>query len=183
MPDHVSPSDEAALVLRAQAGDGEAFRALVEQYDRRLLYFIRRIVDDGEEAYDVLQAVWLAVYRKLRALEAPQALRVWLYRIAHDQAVSFLRRRRRPLPLDELTEEDVPDDSSPDQVFETAEEVHRALGALSVEHRRVLTLRFLEDMSIDQIAQVLDCPAGTVKSRLHYAKAALRRTIAEHVHG
>jgi RNA polymerase sigma-70 factor (ECF subfamily) len=170
-------SEETELVLLAQQGDGEAFRTLVELYDRRLLYFIRRILDETEEAFDVLQEVWLRVHRDLRDLRSPRAFRVWLYRIAHDRTISALRRSRRAIPLEELPPGEVPVVDLPDSIFEAADLVHVALTALSVDHRRVLTLRFLENMSIQEIADVTECSTGTVKSRLHYAKAALGRRI------
>lgn len=178
--DEFRQSEEA--VLLAQQGDGQAFRTLVELYDRRLLYFIRRILGESEEAFDVLQEVWLRVHRNLHQLRSPRAFRVWLYRIAHDQTISALRRSRRAIPLEEPPLEQVPDVYLPDSIFDAADLVHTALTSLSWDHRRVLTLRFLEDMSIDEIADVLDCSPGTVKSRLHYAKAALGRRIEESTH-
>jgi RNA polymerase sigma-70 factor (ECF subfamily) len=181
--DSLQKSEEALLVLRAQEGDRDAFRSLVDRYDRRLLYFVRRVVNNSEEAYDVVQAVWLHVHRRLRSLRAPQAFRVWIYRIAHDQSVAALRKRTRQPVLDEAPLEDAIVDEAPEPAAEAAELVHAALEHLSIDHRRVLTLRFLEDMSIDEIAEVLTCSSGTIKSRLHYAKAALRRRIEELTHG
>lgn len=181
--DESQKSEEAVLVLLAQQGDREAFRALVELYDRRLLYFIRRILDETEEAFDVLQETWLHVHRNLPKLRSPRAFRIWIYRIAHDQTVSVLRRTRRAMPLEDLPTGELPDENLPDSVFDAADVVHSALGALTVDHRRVLTLRFLEDLSIEDIASVLQCSTGTVKSRLHYAKAALGRQIKDSEHG
>ncbi len=176
--------EERLTVLHAQQGDAAAFRKLVELYDRRLLYFVRRILGEREEAFDVLQSVWLLVHRKLGTLSSPNAFRVWLYRIAHDQAVSELRRRtRQPLHLDEVAQDELPeDDVASVATFASAELVHAGLQNLSVDHRRVLTLRFLEDMSIADIAAVLRCSSGTIKSRLHYAKKALRHRIEELTH-
>ena len=183
MHDGLGQFEEALLVLKAQQGDRAAFRALVEQYDRRLLYFVRRMLDDPDDAFDVLQRVWLEVFRKLPRLHAPQAFRVWLYRFAHDQAISWLRKKRVQIAIEDLPLNGVPDDCPGAAAFETAEALHVALQSLSVDHRRVLTLRFLEDMSIEEIATVLDCSPGTIKSRLHYARAALRRRIEEDEHG
>lgn len=183
MPDleeRLQRTEEALTVSLAQRGDGVAFHRLVDLYDRRLLYFVRRLLSDGEEACDVVQSVWLHVHRSLRKLTSPQAFRVWLYRIAHAQVMTVLRRR--PGKHDEGDNRpvfDVPDDSRDMEVFDNAELVHRALQALTVDQRRVLVLRFLEDMSIDEIAEVLDCKPGTVKSRLYYAKEALRQRIEE----
>jgi RNA polymerase sigma-70 factor (ECF subfamily) len=172
---------ERLTVLHAQQGDRAAFARLVDLYDRRLLYFVRRILGESDGALDVLQSVWLNVYRNLRKLKAPDAFRVWLYRIAHDRAVTELRRRGRlPVLLDDSQVVPAVDGNSVDEsAFDNAELVHVALECLSVDHRRVLTLRFLEDMSIEEIGEVVGCSAGTVKSRLHYAKQALRRRIEE----
>jgi RNA polymerase sigma-70 factor (ECF subfamily) len=176
--DALQEVQERLMVLCAQEGNREAFSRLVDLYDRRLLYFICRILGDSDGALDVLQSVWLIVHRKLRKLRAPDAFRVWLYRIAHDQATIELRRKsRRPMNVDNVESIQPADDPSDDAAsFDNAELVHLALQDLSVEHRRVLTLRFLEDMST---AEVVGLPSGTVKSRLHYAKIALRHRIKE----
>lgn len=181
--DNLQRSEETLLVLRAQEGDRDAFRRLVERYDRRLVYFVRRIVSEIDEAYDVVQATWLHIHRRLRQLRAPQAFRVWIYRIAHDQAIAALRKRtRQPVIIDDPPISDIAEGIEPVPHVESAELVHAALEGLSFDHRRVLTLRFLEDMSIDDIAGVLGCNPGTIKSRLHYAKAALRQRIEELSH-
>jgi len=175
---------ERLLVLCAQAGDRTAFSALVELYDRRLLYFIRRMLGETSDALDVLQTVWLTVHRKLAGLRAPEAFRVWLYRVTHDQAITELRRRSRwPISVDQLESLPPVDDSSLDKTaFENAELVHKGLADLSIDHRRVLTLRFLEEMSLAEIAEVVGQNEGTIKSRLHYAKLALRKRIEELSH-
>jgi RNA polymerase sigma-70 factor (ECF subfamily) len=176
-------SEERLTVILASQGDGPAFRILVEAYDRRLLYFIRRILGDSEDAFDVLQSTWLMVHRNLRKLQTPQAFRVWLYRIAHTQTVSALRKQAgEPTAVEAAELSEVAEDSVDEPTFDNAELVHIGLGALSVDHRRVLTLRFLEGMDVAEIADVLECSPGTVKSRLHYAREALRRRIEELVH-
>jgi len=173
--------NEHLMVLLAQQGNRAAFCRLVDLYDKRLLYFIRRIVGETDEALDILQAVWLIVHRGLWKLKSQNAFRVWLYRIAHHQAVSELRRSsKRPVLIEEIETIQTPDATSVEnEVFDNAELVHVALRDLSVDHRRVLTLRFLEDMTNDEIAEVVGCSPGTIKSRLHYAKHALRRRIKE----
>jgi RNA polymerase sigma-70 factor (ECF subfamily) len=179
--DALQQIQERLVVLCAQEGNREAFSRLVDLYDRRLLYFIYRILGDSDGALDVLQSVWLIVHRKLRKLKSPDAFRVWLYRLAHDQATTELRRKsRRPVPVDNFETTQPANDANDDtESFDSAELVHAALQDLSVDHRRVLTLRFLEDMSTEEIAEVIGLPTGTVKSRLHYAKIALRQRIKE----
>jgi RNA polymerase sigma-70 factor (ECF subfamily) len=86
------------------------------------------------------------------------------------------------MPVEELPLDQVPDITSPDSELDAADVVHAALRALSLDHRRVLTLHFLEDMSVEEVAEVLATNTGTVKSRLHYARAAMRRWIEEREH-
>lgn len=176
--------EERLLVLLAQSGDSNAFGRLIDWYDGRLFYFVQRLLGDADGALDVLQSVWLTVHRQLPKLRSPETFRVWLYRIAHDQAVSELRRKsKRPFPMEEANAPEPPDTAtSHDARFDDAELVHRALQDLSVDHRRVLTLRFLEDMSIEDIAEIVGSGSGTIKSRLHYARAALRQRIEELLH-
>jgi RNA polymerase sigma-70 factor (ECF subfamily) len=179
----LNPLQERLLVLRAQEGDSDAFRILCHAYEARLLYFLRRFTTDEHSARDLLQEVWLEVYRKLGRLRATEAFRRWLYQIAHDRAVSSVRRDRRETEVLEclLSEREV-EAVDEFETSEQAEAVHVALGRLNEDQRVVLTLRFLEDLSIDEIAEVLRLPAGTVKSRLHYAKESLRRLIAKEHH-
>ena len=172
--------DERVWVIRARGGDRAAFTRLVDAYDRRLLYFINRILGDQTAAFDVLQQVWLTVHRKLHRLQSPCAFRVWLYRIAHDCAVNEIRKKsRRPVPVENLENSSEPDQYDAEAAFDNAEIVHLGLERLSTDHRRILTLRFLEEMKVDDIAQVLGCRDGTVKSRLHYALRALRMHVEE----
>ena len=167
------------LVLRCRRGDAAAWRDLIGRWERRLFYYVRRLVGGERDAWAVLQQTWLAAYRAMPSLHEPRALRAWLYRIAHRQAVSHLRRTgatpdAAAEPLDALS--DVPDDEIAFPA-ETAERVHAGLSTLGFAHREVLTLHFLEEMPVAEIAAVLDVPAGTVKSRLFHAKRALRSAI------
>ena len=170
------------LARRCQRGDAQAWRTLVERYEKRLLYFIRRLVDDERDAWDVLQQTWMSALKSIGRLDEPRALRTWLYRIARNESINHLRRDgRRMEASDSEAVENLVDDSADDDTWsaETAEQVHAALAKLSLRHREVLTLHFLEDASVEEIAAVLDVPAGTVKSRLYYARAALREQLEQ----
>jgi RNA polymerase sigma-70 factor (ECF subfamily) len=172
-------SGSGSFVLRAQLGDRAAFHSLVERYQRRLTYYVHRLIGDAEPANDLLQEIWIEVFRRLAGLEATAAFRVWLYRIAHHRAVKYLRRKgiesRAREELATSTIEESTDNNY--ETFENAELVHFALERLTLEHREVLTLRFLEGMDVGEIAAVVGCSEGTAKSRLHYAKAAMRTII------
>lgn len=170
-------SEELSLVRRAQGGDADAFRCLVDIYDRRLLYFVRRFLKDSDRGLDVLQEIWLTMLRKLPSLRSPEAFRVWLYQIAHDRVVDVVRRNTREERLQKTAFEQLTERNGDDPAWalEQAEFVHRALEQLTPEHREVLVLRFLEDMTLEEIAAAVGCNLGTVKSRLHYARQAVRR--------
>lgn len=165
---------DAVLVLRSCAGDDGAFGRLVDRYHQRLLYFVRRLIGANAQAEDIVQEAWLAAYRQLGTLQQPETFRTWLYRIARNRALSFVRDL--PPPATPLDEGDVAGDV-PDEVFtpDDAARIHAGLARLRLDHREALTLRFIEGMSYEQLAAVLECDPGTVKSRLHYAKKALRK--------
>ncbi|MCG6158379.1 RNA polymerase sigma factor [Rubinisphaera margarita] len=181
MNEHDEALTEKLRVMQAQARDEVAFQWLVQQYERRLLYYLHRFTKPAEAA-DLLQDVWLRVYMKLPDLRAPEAFRVWLYKIAHDVAVNQIRKKSRREAaafqrVDETTVSAEPVDDV--ELLENIELVHRALQELSVPHREILTLRFLEDLELNEIASVISCSLGTVKSRLHYARAALLKIVKE----
>jgi RNA polymerase sigma-70 factor, ECF subfamily len=181
--DEMSRLEERIQVLLAQQGDMEAFRRLVILYERRLLYYILRFVDDADQALDELQEVWLSAFRLLRKLETPEAFRVWLYRITHGKTVEFLRRERRlAASVEEAANHAMDVAACEEPVLEDVELVHRALAYISVEHRGVLVLHFLEGMRLEEIAQSLSCPLGTVKSRMYHAKRSLRDVIERLTH-
>ena len=175
--------EEELLVIRAQNGDRAAFAALMDRHERRLVYYLLRLVNDAHTALDVAQDVWLTVFRQLHSLNAPEAFRVWLYRIAHDKAMTWIRRERREADLyASYACEVVTETEGFDLHFDDAEAVHWALGRLPLDQREALTLRFLEGLSLEQMSEVLCCPIGTAKSRLHYAQHAIREELEKHVH-
>jgi RNA polymerase sigma-70 factor (ECF subfamily) len=176
MTDGVDRLFEQVLVIRLQSGDERAFAELVDRYHARLHYYVRRLLPDADDADDVVQEIWLAAFRGIRALRDPRALRVWLYRVARNAALMKLRGERAvetlPVSVAAMSVEDKAE-------FDAAEaaRIHAGLAKLRPEHREVLLLRFLERMSYEQIAEVVGCPLGTVRSRIHYAKRELRNQI------
>lgn len=167
-------------VLAAQKGDHEAFQTLVDTYDRRLVYFIRRFERDVDKALDIVQDVWLTVFRKIGKLESPESFRAWLYRIAHAKIVTHIRQELRADEVNRsLQKNALRPEPLQQKTLEIAEQVHLALDRLSVEHREILTLRFLESMSLEEIAEVLACPLGTVKSRMYYSKLAFQQAVED----
>jgi RNA polymerase sigma-70 factor (ECF subfamily) len=161
------------LILRCQAGDERAFERLFEQFADKTHRYLRGLV--GEAADDVQQEVWLAVYRSIARLAAPPAFRTWLFRTTRHRALDFLRSRKRENEL--LADTDVTAVAglvaAPDSMPSDTELAWEQLDVLSAAHREVLLLRYRDDMSYEQIALVIGCSLGTVRSRLHFAKQRL----------
>lgn len=181
MSDPAADIYERLLVLRCQTGHHEAFGELVERYGPRLGYFLRKLLPQGDRAADLLQEVWIDVFRNLPRLQNAGAFRAWVYRIAHGKAMLELRRNGRISETSEGVElveaREVEREFSP----EDAARIHAALDRLNTTHREVLVLRFLEDLSYEDIGQIIGCPVGTVRSRIHYAKQALQKRLeSEH---
>lgn len=162
-------------VLRCKRGDEQAFDALIHQWEAKLLFYVRRLVGTEEDAWDVLQQTWMKVFTGIKTLENPERLPTWLYQIARRTAASHWRGHyREQARLEENTDMAEIADVGEKCSFEDAEQVHRGLSCLSLAHREVLTLHFMDDLSLEQMAEVLAVPVGTVKSRLCYARRALR---------
>jgi RNA polymerase sigma-70 factor (ECF subfamily) len=170
---------EHLVVLRCQVGDEAAFEMLFDRYNGRLLYYLRRLLGTGGQAEDILQSVWLKVVRKIGTLREPRAVRAWMYRIAHNEAIQQLRDSGREIALNEAedTLEAIPEEEESSPV--DSARVHAALDEISPAHRAVLTLRFMDDLSYEEMAGVVGCSIGTIRSRIHYAKRALRERMEE----
>jgi RNA polymerase sigma-70 factor (ECF subfamily) len=167
---------EQLLLLRCQMGDKDAFEELIERYERPLRYFINRLLENSELTEDIFQDTWLTVISRIYSLREIDSFPAWLYRIARNKVYQQHRTKKTKLELDEniAIENDAEDD---DFSIEDAAKVHKRLKELPPEFREVLMLRFLEQMSYEQISQVLNCKLGTVRSRLHYAKIALKKEL------
>ena len=165
---------EFVLITRCQLRDRQALAKLIERYERPVRYFIRGLVEDADLADELFQDTWLTVIRKIHTLEDPGKFSVWLYRIARNRVYQEFRRRKLVLELDEdmVASNAVEEEALS---FDDATKLHRCLGELKPLQKEVLMLRFIEQMSYEQIAEVLACNLGTVRSRIHHAKRALRK--------
>jgi RNA polymerase sigma-70 factor (ECF subfamily) len=171
---------DAPLVGRAKRGDREAFSRLVERHHRRVFGTAHRMLGDREAAADITQDTFLAAWRALEGFEERARFSTWITKIAMNRCRNALRapEAARTGPL--LT--DPPGDPArgPEAAVgdrEVAAHLERALGRIDAEHREILVLREIEGLSYDAIAEILDLEAGTVKSRLHRARAALRERL------
>ena len=166
------------LVVRCQLGERRAIEELVRRWERPLLFYVRRLIPAEADALAVMQEVWVKVLTRLSSLRDPGRLAPWLYTLARNTLMDHLRDRYAREQLlaaqRDATGGDEPAVEDDTGWFVAAEEVHFGLSRVSVVDREVLTLYFLDDLSIDDIAGVLRIPPGTVKSRLFHARNALR---------
>lgn len=167
------------LVVRLQRGDATAAEKLIDAFQRPLLFYLRRMLQSEDDAWDCLQETWISALRGIRRLRSADAVGSFIYRIARNQAMLRLRRAKVTFELH--------DDSSMaaavtgDITFtpHDAAAIHAALDQLPYGQREVLTLFFLDDLSIHEVSEILAVPAGTVKSRLFHAKRALRTILTQ----
>ena len=174
------PSRETLLVIQAQQGRVDAFEGLMALCERGLLYYIRRQVGDINRALDISQETWLAVWKSLPGLRSPESFRPWLYQIARQRILLDHRRsaKHQRGRKDEITAEDAP---APEAAVEEAidfNELRRTVDRLCFRWREVIVLRYIAEFSVEEIGLALGCSAGTVKSRLYYARQELKRLLA-----
>jgi RNA polymerase sigma-70 factor (ECF subfamily) len=175
--DTVSRTADEWLTLRCQSGEPGAFEDLLAVMERPLLYYATKLLGNEEIALDVLQDVWVRALRGLRRLRDPASLRPWLYRLTRAAAVDRIRARQSRIRAEDTHVESFQEAAEPSFTEVDADVIHEALGQLELKHREVLVLHFLEDFAIGQIAQIVDCPEGTVKSRIYHAKKAMKEIL------
>lgn len=166
------------LALRCQAGVPGALDDLIAEMERPLFYYAFKLTGSQDAAFDVLQEVWLRMMQGIRKLKDPSSLRSWLYTMLHGIAIDGIRRKQARERAEETYSETFDGIQEPDFAADDAATVHLALDQLEPAHRAVLVLHFLEDFSFEEIARILQCPEGTVKSRVYYAKKALKAVIS-----
>lgn len=171
------------IALRCQAGEKAAFEDLIAIMERPLLYYAASLTGNQDSGLDVLQEVWIKVLRDIRKLKDPGSLRSWLYTITHGIAVDRIRRNKSRERAEQVELEDFQEAEEPSFSEEDASVVHQALSQISTRHREVLVLYFLEDLSITEIAEIVGCSEGTVKSRMHYAKRAMKGILSGGTYG
>ena len=177
------------LVRRVQAGDKSAFNVLVLKYQHRVLKLVSRFVNDSAEAEDVAQEAFIKAYRALASFRGDSAFYTWLYRIAINTAKNALvSNRRRPvdfnLDLQDPEQYDrharLKESDTPEGVLLTEEiraVVEEAMEQLPEDLRTAIVLRELEGLSYEEIAEAMDCPVGTVRSRIFRAREAIDKKL------
>jgi RNA polymerase sigma-70 factor (ECF subfamily) len=178
----MSLSEDGRLISQIRQGNILALKTLYEKYKGQVYRTALAITRDREAAEDILQDCFLKVYIHVDKLDGSLPLSPWLHRVAVNLSYNWADKRRRWLqPLEEVIDHLVaPPRTLPESVLERGElqqVIQKAIASLSFEHRVVIVLFYLNDFSLNEIAYVLDCPVGTVKSRLHYARQNLRRKL------
>ncbi|HEX6131793.1 MAG TPA: sigma-70 family RNA polymerase sigma factor [Actinomycetota bacterium] len=177
-----APSDEE-LLRRYLAGDPAAFESLVTRHRDRVFHLCLRLVRDPDEALDASQEAFLSVLRNASRFRGDAAFTTWLHRIAVNASHDVLRRRRRAPSLHAVRDEDgaepEPGPASPDHADEVAGSIDaaEALARVPEEFRAALVLADVHDLPYDTIAEILEVPVGTVKSRVHRGRVALARAL------
>ena len=175
----MDPPSSITLVLLARSGDRGALNELLSEVQDGLYGYLVRLVDDRHLAEDILQEVFVLIWRKLRWLRDPEIFRPWAYRIASREAFRQLRKHR--VQAREFGEEalvaGMPAREAPPFPQEWAEALPGLLALLSPASRAVLILHYVQGMTLNEVADVLEVSPGTVKSRLAYGLAALREKI------
>ncbi|WP_405220113.1 MULTISPECIES: RNA polymerase sigma factor RpoE [Lentisalinibacter] len=180
---------DAALVKRVQQGDKQAFNLLVLKYQTKIVNLVMRYVRDPDEANDVAQEAFLKAYRALPRFRGDSAFYTWLYRIAVNTAKNYLvAAKRRPVEYDlDLQDPEqydmqarLKDIDSPERVLmkdEVQQTINEAIQDLPEDLRTAIVLRELEGMTYEEIAETMECPVGTVRSRIFRAREAISKRI------
>ena len=181
-------SDDVQLIDRALRGQSEAFGLLVLKYQDRLFNAVFHVVGHAEDARDIVQEALVQAFLKLNSFRRESAFYTWLYRIAFNLAASHQRRRRPTASLDGLREsgnvEPADEENDPAESLERQDrcrQVRRAIAQLADEYRSVLVLREIDGCRYEMIAEVLDLPINTVRSRLHRARLQLKEELLKEV--
>jgi len=188
-------ADDSAVVTAFLAGEERAFQELVERYQTRLLNFVFRTIGDRDRAEDLVQEVFIRVYRHLHRFDRSKKFSTWVYTIASNLAKNELRNRsRNPLVLFQSLRAGQDEDDRPLQFEDTSARpddmyrkrhlralVEETVARLPEHHRQVFVLRELEGKSYEEIAEITDCNLGTVKSRLNRARTAFAAIIEPHI--
>ena len=170
-------ASDGQLLARIAKGDHEAVTVLYQRLERPLFAFLVKTLRDREAAADVLNDTMLDVWRQAGRFEGKSSVSTWIYAIAHNKAISWLRRRRE-VELNEEANAQVADEApladSRLHATEISTVIARLMEKLSVDHRVVLQLAYFQEFNVSQIAEILECPENTVKTRMFYARQRLR---------
>jgi RNA polymerase sigma-70 factor (ECF subfamily) len=185
--------NDSALVQRVQNGDKQAFNLLVQKYQFRIRHLVGRFIKDTSEQEDIVQEAFIKAYRAIARFRGDSAFYTWLYRITVNTAKNHLVASGRRPPAQDVDLDDVVhsrgadglvETNAPDKILENDQlvsAVKRAISNLPTELREAIQLRELEGLSYEDIAAVMECPIGTVRSRIFRAREAIEQAITGYV--
>jgi RNA polymerase sigma factor (sigma-70 family) len=186
--------EEGELVLKAQRGDLHAYDDLVRRYQERIYATVYHMTSNHEDANDLAQETFIKAYQALKSFKGGSSFYTWLYRIAVNKTINFLKQRRHRLHMS-LNDLDINAENDPDLVAfvsdktprreaglaELQEKLNEAMQKLSEDHRLVVTLHDVQGVPHEEIAKIMDCNIGTVRSRLFYARQQLQGYLSDYL--
>ena len=173
--------EDRDLIAKARRGHIEAYNLLVSRWEKRIFNYLYRLVKDREDAMDLSQDVFLKAHQNLSKLEDVARFGPWLFRIAHNEACSLLRKNRPETDLDALVEGESWGGTAAGRRMlpvEVSLTVERALAGLSEDQREAVVLKIYQGFKFEEMADILGCPVSTIKSRLYTALENLKSTLA-----
>lgn len=187
-------AEDLALVRRAQNGDTSAYDQLIRKYQERIYGTVYNMTSNHEDANDLTQETFIKGYSALKSFKGDSSFYTWVYRIAVNKTINFLKLRKNKVHMS-LNDVDFQAEHDPDLVqlisdktprraanlSELQEKLNEAMQQLSDTHRLVVTLHDIQGLSHDEIAKIMDCNVGTVRSRLFYARQQLQALLADYL--
>ena len=162
------------LIIRCNEGDEKAFELLVKRWNKKLLAFTYRFIKDIDTSKDIVQESWVSIFKSLANLREPSRFHSWAFRITYNKVIDQINKSKKNDEILNSNESINGNEDDSDNM-----EVSVYLNQLPSEQRTILTLFYLEELTIKDIAEILKTPAGTVKSRIFYAREKLKKIIKE----
>jgi len=184
-----APLSDSDLVIIVREKDPERYGEIIERYQTKLFVYLYRLIGDREEAEDILQDVFIKTYRNLNSFDISRKFSSWIYRIAHNEAVNYIKRKslRRLIPWEDITAtkdklEMSSSEEGADKAWmrkETGQEIDEAIKRLPFKYKQVLILRYYSDKSYEEIGEILGRPVNTVGTLINRAKKKLAEELSD----
>jgi RNA polymerase sigma-70 factor (ECF subfamily) len=173
--------NDSDLIARAKNGDTAAFETLIEAYQSKVYNLAYKMLYNREDAADAAQDALIKIYKSLGAFQGKSKFSTWVYRLTYNICIDALRRRRtETIPIDDALADGGANPAGEAERRERVREIYRAISGLSPDHRAAVVLRDIDGHSYDEIAEILDCSVGTVKSRISRARDRLKEILYEY---
>ncbi len=184
--------NEKTLIDKCRKGDIHAFEELISSYEKKIFNIVYRIVGDYNDAEDISQEIFIKVFRSINNFKERSSFYTWLYRIAVNECMDILKKKKKTAAYSIDTPIQTEDDQIPREIKDYGESpeekverkelrnyIESALNSVTYEHRTMIVLRDIQGLSYEEIAEIVKCPAGTVKSRINRARKALKELLSD----